>query len=314
MDNVNRCSICNSSEYTFLFTAIDNLKIKDEAYNIVRCNTCQTVRLLNPPLESEIHNYYPVRYFGKTPDPESKVNRSKKKILQKYLNQGKILDFGCGDCSFLLSLDSRYEKFGFDKIEHTEKDLIVKNKITLWNGSIFEQNIPDDFFDAVTFWASLEHTYNPKALLEYTRSKLKSDGILIILLQNFDSIQSRIFKANWMHLDAPRHIYSFSTKTLSRLLYDLGFKIMDVVHDNTDYNIPGFTDSLRLYINNRRKIQTKSPRNFNSDQKDSSINKPGSVSKKSKIIKLIELFFSYPLYLAEIITGRGGIITIAARK
>jgi len=320
MSNDKGCSICSYEEYEHLFTAHDNLKISDRPFDLVRCKRCSVIRLLSPPDEEKMNEFYPNNYFTGTPDPFNPVNVRKKKILEKFTKSGKILDFGCGDFSFLLSLDEKWEKHGFDRKLYVDEKLFRDNNIKFWSDSLEQVDIKDNYLDVITFWASLEHTHNPGKLLVSSYKMLKKGGKIIILLQNIDSIQAKIFKEHWVHLDIPRHIYHFSLKTLEFTLKKLNFKILDVIHNNPDYNISGFSDSLRIYKSSKNMLK-KNKQSNKLNEKDvnhkrvtiSPNREDLGFTKKIKSL-IIKYFFSCPLALVEIISGKGGIITVIAEK
>ncbi|MBU1626649.1 class I SAM-dependent methyltransferase [bacterium] len=304
-----QCPLCSSDKYEFLFNAKDNLGITDKSFDLVKCKSCGVTRLLSPPDEDEIQKYYPECYFKGEPQIDFPLNKRKKLILEKYISKGRILDYGCGDCSFLLSLDDRWEKFGYDKKLYTEETILEKNKIKFMSGSLIETNIQNEYFDAITFWASIEHTHNPANILKFAYDKLKTGGKLIILCQNIDSIQGKLFKKHWLHLDVPRHIYQFSTRTLETTLKKNNIKVIEVVHNNPEYNIPGFTDSLKLFFNSTKGV---SKTNIQASQYE-------GVVRKTPLIKrflsyFILYFFAYPLAFIEVLIRKGGIITVVAEK
>jgi ubiquinone/menaquinone biosynthesis C-methylase UbiE len=312
MSDESRCSICSSAEYVYLYSAHDNLKITDKKFDLVKCKCCGVSRILTPPDDQEMQKYYPLEYFSGEPVSDSPLNSRKKAILEDVVDKGRIFDFGCGDCSFLLSLDKRWDKYGFDKRLYVDEKIIKNNDIKFWSGTLNGVDIPDEFFDAITFWASLEHTLNPKELLEFSYSKLKRGGKIIILLQNIDSIQAKIFKQHWVHLDLPRHIYHFSTKTLEETLKKLDYKILKVIHYNPEYNIPGFSDSSRNFYNSRKSAGEV----LNHIMEKSGISDTSGKKGFSKKIlsNLVNYFFAYPLAFLEVIIRKGGIITTVAEK
>jgi len=314
MGSQGNCPFCSSRESVFLLRAGDNLGISDEPFDLVKCPSCGVARLSPIPDEDESKKYYPDNYFAGRPRPDSPLNIRKKRILEKFVTQGKILDYGCGDLSFLLSLDEKWEKFGFDKKLYVNGEILAKNEIKFLSGSIFEADFPDGFFDVITFWASLEHTPNPKELLEFAYAKLKEGGKLIILLQNIDSIQSKMFKRYWFHLDLPRHLYHFSAGSLRMILKRLKFKVLKVIHNNPDYNIPGFTDSLRIFLSSRRKrIPSENIAKNDKNGKDLKAQQNEGILK-AVARWLLRYSFAYPLALWEVVTRRGGIITIISEK
>jgi hypothetical protein len=54
---------------------------------------------------------------------------------------------------------------------------------------------------------------------------LKPGGLAIIRVPNLSTWDARLFGRYWVGLDAPRHLYVFSTKTLTALLDKTGFQV-----------------------------------------------------------------------------------------
>ena len=72
--------------------------------------------------------------------------------------------------------------------------------------------------------------FPPETLRSLVMSPLMKDGRLVIEVPNIDSWYARWFGGNWFHLDAPRHLYHFSPKTLRDLLSRQQF---EVVYEST---------------------------------------------------------------------------------
>ena len=56
---------------------------------------------------------------------------------------------------------------------------------------------------------------------------IKPDGVLVIRVPNLDSWDERLFRTSWAGYDAPRHLYIFRPKTLSAMLEQQGFQVVD---------------------------------------------------------------------------------------
>jgi ubiquinone/menaquinone biosynthesis C-methylase UbiE len=80
-------------------------------------------------------------------------------------------------------------------------------------------------FDLVTLWHVLEHLSDPSSVMCEIYRILKPQGLLMLEVPNFDSLPSSLFGNAWFTLEAPRHLYHFTPKTVSALLKKHHFKI-----------------------------------------------------------------------------------------
>lgn len=88
-------------------------------------------------------------------------------------------------------------------------------------------SLPDGMprgFDAIVFQHSLEHVVDPYESLREAFELLRPGGLVVVTLPNFGSWQARRFRANWFHLDLPRHRSHMTQGSLSRLLARAGFE------------------------------------------------------------------------------------------
>ncbi|MFH1393048.1 MAG: class I SAM-dependent methyltransferase [Patescibacteria group bacterium] len=99
--------------------------------------------------------------------------------------KGRILDVGCGSYPlFLLSIDFA-EKYGLDKVDNKQKDILLNRGISFLEYDIEHQNnLPyqNNFFDAVTILAVFEHIEPKKipAILREIYRILKPGGVCIL--------------------------------------------------------------------------------------------------------------------------------------
>jgi len=62
-------------------------------------------------------------------------------------------------------------------------------------------------YDAICIWQAIEHIPNFWTLMERSIDRLGPGGVLILSTPNPCSLQARILRRFWPHLDAPRHLY-----------------------------------------------------------------------------------------------------------
>lgn len=133
--------------------------------------------------------------------------KSKKKLISKYANDGKILDIGAG----VGDLVSVLKESGFDASGYEPS---VKARIFAARKGIelLDQtnSIQADSLKLISMYHVLEHVHNYKEQIEQIDKWLKEDGILVLALPNYNSFDARWFKSYWAGYDVPRHLYHFN--------------------------------------------------------------------------------------------------------
>lgn len=149
--------------------------------------------------------------------------------LLPYIPQGKLLDFGFGNGDYLCRMqDLGWECWGIERdmksIEHMKKWKISAYS-DLWN-----PEIQPNYFDWVTAYHSIEHVYDPAAVLKRIYEILKPGGRVFIGVPNFDSFAGRFFGPFWDNLGVPIHPYIFTSNSITYILNKIGFKNIKVMH------------------------------------------------------------------------------------
>ena len=220
------CNLCNSEDFTFLFSGRDYLFYSPDTFNVVQCNQCGLV-FLNPHPQN-IGQYYRDYHRGELhKDAFTWLSPDKSKRIKKLKKSGRILDVGCGRGNFLLAMQKAgWEVYGndisLDACEYVKNELELKN---IYNGHLLSLDLSAAFFDVITLWHVLEHLEKPRETLEYINRLLKDDGVLVIESPDFTSLQSKFFKKNWYALDLPRHLFQFSPMIVKKMLIKARFEI-----------------------------------------------------------------------------------------
>jgi 2-polyprenyl-3-methyl-5-hydroxy-6-metoxy-1,4-benzoquinol methylase len=146
-----------------------------------------------------------------------------------YLRQnrnGKLLDVGCGSGHALQRMaELGWAVYGVD-FDHTAVSIAQKRGLNVSYGTLESKGYPSDYFDAITMSHVIEHIHDPLSLLNECRRILKRGGRLVIVTPNSNSWGHKKFRANWMHLDPPRHLHIFNKQSLSELAIKSGFQLI----------------------------------------------------------------------------------------
>ncbi|MFH0923807.1 MAG: class I SAM-dependent methyltransferase [Candidatus Falkowbacteria bacterium] len=106
-------------------------------------------------------------------------------LIPSNRRKGRLLDIGCGSFPlFLLNVDFA-EKYGLDKVNNNQKNILQNQNISFFEYDIeCQENLPykNNYFDAITVLAVFEHIKPQKipAMLREIYRILKPGGICIL--------------------------------------------------------------------------------------------------------------------------------------
>lgn len=150
-------------------------------------------------------------------------------LFHRHCSAGAILDVGCSSGAFLFQLKQRfpqsYEVVGMD-VSGPALDYAASRGITVLRGNFLDHNFGNQRFDAVTFWAVLEHLLQPKSFLDKAGSILKPNGRCFVLVPNMSSLAVRLLGMRYRYI-YPQHLNYFSRSTLNRMVEQEGFAIAE---------------------------------------------------------------------------------------
>jgi 2-polyprenyl-3-methyl-5-hydroxy-6-metoxy-1,4-benzoquinol methylase len=145
--------------------------------------------------------------------------RREMRWFRRYCPQGRVLDVGCNTGAFLHQLQALYPAdysvMGIDvsgpALNHAASLGLRVKALPLDHPELDETS-----FDAITFWAVLEHVGDPGLLLTQAAHRLINGGHIFVLVPNVQSLAIRLLGARYRYV-LPEHINYFSALTL-RLL------------------------------------------------------------------------------------------------
>ncbi len=172
--------------------------------------------------------------------------------------KSEILDAGCGVGHLLVSM----HKDGFSNL--TGIDPFINDDIFYERGlKVFKKNLSElkQLFDFIILHDSFEHMREPLSVFKELYRMLKSNRYVLIKIPVVSSFVWRKYGINWVQLDAPRHLFLHTIKSIQILAGKAGFQIKDVVFDSTEFQFWGSEQYLRdiplraenSYVENPRK-------------------------------------------------------------
>lgn len=249
-----KCIVCSNNQWRYLFPARDRMFGVPGKFVEYRCERCGLVRL--DPKPKNLKKYYPPgRYYSYSSTTRRTFFGRLREFLVKHEffflvpampsqgKRGRILDIGCGSGQTLLQLASiGWDVYGMDidaSAIQIARQLGLKN---VFVGSVSDmRKYQDNFFDAIRLYHVIEHLENPELCIQLAYKKLKPGGELIIGTPNAASLLAKVARMYWMNLDAPRHLFLFTPRTLDTMLRKNRFKKPTV----SFYSVGGWIGSIQ---------------------------------------------------------------------
>lgn len=247
------CKVCENAHQNQLHIVREMMFGTRHVFTYLECSVCGTIQLLAIP--PDLSAYYPDYYYAYVPLNRSSSFRKLLKIIRwKLYNyfdmppfrplygdwlkranvrlDDKIADVGCGNGQLLYEMYASGFKnlVGIDPfIQSTQ---IINPSLSLLKRSIFET---EGVFDFIMMHHSFEHMDEPKKVLEKANQLLKPGKKLLIRIPIAGGEAWQKYGVHWAQLDAPRHIFIHSVRSMQLLAEQTGFEISKIVYDSDAY-------------------------------------------------------------------------------
>ena len=278
------CPICHSLA-RYDFSSRDLMFDHYEQYNYLSCTDCKSVFQHPMPSPEKINSFYPADYsvFDQKAQVRT-VSRFKQALFWRkhgythlevtwpykllatllspfykldkpdYIENGKLLDVGCGNGRYLSTMRS----LGWDVqgVELSENGLKVCQQagLTVHHGDLLSAEFANDSFDLITVRHVIEHIREPHPFMMELARILKPGGRLMIETPNSDALGRAILGANWFANEVPRHLILFAPDNLVRLANEHGLQNVSLSLGTTPKI---FLNSIDYVIHNKGKPSNK---------------------------------------------------------
>lgn len=263
------CPICSNERDNKFLNVLEMMLQTYDTFRYLECANCGALSLSTKP--DDMSRYYPSSYYSFTKETtvytDSLLEKLKytlrKSSMKAHLGEGtfidilvnkmkpiyypwlkkyivsldsKILDVGCGN-GFLIT---EMQQYGFSALYGI--DLFVKDSVREDALKIYKMDIhtfDENDFDFIMYNHSFEHIENPHLELQSIYNRLSDRGTLMIRVPICDSYAFRKYKENWVQLDAPRHYFLYTRKSMEILASKNNFELYDFMYDSNAFQFVG---------------------------------------------------------------------------
>jgi SAM-dependent methyltransferase len=238
-----------------------------EPFNYLECGACGCLQLVTVP--DDLSRFYPKDYYSYAPSepvaagPLQRVKlRAMHHLLAHRMHGGdalgwaiglvqdkfkwvprgaitfgsRILDVGCGTGALLLTL----RDCGFTKLTGADpfigSDILYQGGVRILKKDVFAM---EGTFDLVMLHHAFEHMADPLAVLRRLKELLAPGGHVLIRIPVADSYAWKHYGTDWVQLDAPRHFFLHTRKSMQQLADQSGLELTQAVSDSTEFQFIG---------------------------------------------------------------------------
>lgn len=253
------CDACQTRGDHRLVEAREMMFGPGDRFTYQECVHCGHLQLVDPP--ADLSRYYPEGYYSldaaapttDTPGrlrrwssdlvlgmpwaaidvltrPRGPLDRSFRSLSGLGLStSARVCDVGCGGGELLVTL----WRLGFRDLVGIDPHIEAEHEVapSVWVRKAGVEAITGSF-DAILLNHSLEHMASPASVLARLRGALRPRGAIVTRVPLAGTVAWRRYGADWVGLDAPRHLFVPTERSMRLLAKRAGLRVERVFHDS----------------------------------------------------------------------------------
>jgi SAM-dependent methyltransferase len=248
------CAICGNQLNNRTHVAREMMFGLRDEFRYLECGNCRCVQLIDIP--QDMSKYYPENYYSLAPaggleamierrwaayahgtfspvgwlvnlllGPHATMTAIRRARIPLY---ARVLDVGCGTGWLIRNM----KRFGYENVlgidPYVASDVRGGDGVVVLKRSLKEMT---GEFDVVMLHHSFEHIADQAGALKEIRRLIGPAGRVLLRVPMADSFAWKHYGVNWIHLDAPRHLFLHSPTSLRLLAEQCGLHVARLTYE-----------------------------------------------------------------------------------
>lgn len=203
---------------------------------LLKCPTCGFVTANIDP-STDVRSLYEGQYFKGEEYLDYQTDEALfKKTFRARLNQllkrragGRLLEIGAAYGFFLDLAKEHFEVIGYEINHEAAEFARSKFSLDVSTDDFLEASLTDigRLVDVTVMWDAIEHLERPDLFIKQIADLSKPGGLLYITTGDIGSLIARLRGCKWRMIHPPSHLHYFNRQTLTRLLNNHGFEVLE---------------------------------------------------------------------------------------
>lgn len=200
---------------------------------LVKCRRCGFVFADMALSDADLQELYARNYFfgGEYKDyveeelPLTRDFTDLMALLRPFAPSGNYLELGAA-YGFSLNLASKTYQQAIGVEINPDACTYARQRFGLdvRQGDFLTTELPDNHFDVIACWATLEHLQTPHLYIAKIAQLLKPGGVFACTTVDIDGVVPRLRGPKWRQIHPPTHVSYYSRATLKRLMGKYGLE------------------------------------------------------------------------------------------